>query len=202
MNLAVEFQQDSLPFLVSTPRKKLNKHSLILVDKGMLLVRLGKNEYVVEPGDSVWLPFDCLTSLTFLPGTQTTRVDFSVRLKDEFKTQAGYVTLPDVTQAILTKLATQKVADTHLHNLLNVVRDEVTQLRPLLEMSPLSQQITQWSPDNDSGLSKEMLLMLSLREAKKRMQSGGRRDAVIEEFFGGCTEEFEQLSMMVMGEAL
>ncbi len=52
------------------------------------------------------------------------------------------------------------------------------------------------------NLSKEMMLVLSLREAKKKMQSGIKRDAVIDEFFAGREEEFEQLAMLVMGEHL
>jgi len=202
MNFAVEHQHTHYSFLVTTPRKKKSKYSLIQVESGLVLVKLGKNEYALEQGAAIWLPFDCLTSISYLPNSEVSQVDFSIRLKDKFPTQAGFVNLPPVSKAILAKLLEHSVADDHKDNLLKVIRDEVKSLRPLLDMSPLSQKITQWSTDNDCDLSKELLLMLSLREAKKRMQSGVKREDVIKEYFGGCAEEFEQLSGLVMGECL
>lgn len=202
MNYAVEHQHTVYSFLVSTPRRKKTKFSLIQVESGLVLVKLGKNEYALEAGAAIWLPFDCLTSISYLPGCEVSQIDFSIRLQDKFPTQAGFVNLPPVSQAILSKLLSNKVSDEHRSNLMAVLRDEVRTLRPLLDMSPLSQKISQWSADHDSDLSKELLLMLSLREAKKRMQSGVKRDDVIKEYFGGCEEEFEQLSGLVMGECL
>ncbi|BDU39877.1 AraC family transcriptional regulator [Vibrio nigripulchritudo] len=202
MNYAVEHQNTVYSFLVTTPRKKRIKHSLIYVDSGLVLVKLGKNEYAVEQDNAIWLPFDCLTSVTFVPGSRVTQINFSVRLQDKFPTQAGFVSLPPVSKAILEKLSSANVTEQDKSNLLAVVRDESRSLRPLLDMSPLSLQISQWSADEESELSKELLLVLSLREAKKKMLSGTKRELVIDEFFAGREEEFEQLAMLVMGESL
>ncbi|PKF76863.1 AraC family transcriptional regulator [Vibrio sp. vnigr-6D03] len=202
MNYAVEHQNTVYSFLVTTPRKKRLKHSIIYVESGLVLVKLGKNEYAVEQDSAIWLPIDCLTSVTFVPGSTVSQIDFSVRLQDKFPTQAGFVSLPPVSKAILEKLSQQKLKDEEINNLLDVIRDESRTLRPLLDMSPLSMQISQWSADEESSLSKELLLVLSLREAKKKMQSGTKRNVVIDEFFAGREEEFEQLAMLVMGESL
>jgi hypothetical protein len=89
-------------------------------------------------------------------------------LQDKFPTQAGFVSLPPVSKAILEKLSSVNVTEQDKSNLLAVVRDESRSLRPLLDMSPLSLQISQWSADEESELSKELLLVMSLREAKKK----------------------------------
>ncbi len=202
MNYSVEHQNTVYSFLVTTPRKKRLKHSLIYVESGLVLVKLGKNEYAVEQKSAIWLPFDCLTSVTFVPGSSVSQIDFSVRLQEKFPSQAGFVSLPIVSKAIIEKLSQQNLNDEEIQNLLNVIKDESRTLKPLLDMSPLSLQVSQWSADGESNLSKEMMLVLSLREAKKKMQSGIKRDAVIDEFFAGREEEFEQLAMLVMGEHL
>ena len=70
MNYATSFESKYYPFLLCTPRKKTLKHQLIRVTDGLVLIRLGKIEYAVEPGQEFWLPFDTLTSLTFTPQSE------------------------------------------------------------------------------------------------------------------------------------
>jgi len=194
--------------LVITPRKKVLKHSLVSVQSGLVLIKLGKQEYAVEPGQSIWIPYDCLTSLTYFPNTQINRVDFSIRLTDSFPRQAGYITQTNLSLALLEKLDLTKSHASSANNtdqackdMLSVLKQEVLSFKPLLYESALSLRFNQWSID-DSNLPQEHTLVMVMREAKKRMQSGQKRSLVIDDLFSGKEEEFEQLCMLVFGEYL
>ncbi|MDF4535615.1 AraC family transcriptional regulator, partial [Vibrio parahaemolyticus] len=80
MNYAIQSETRHYPYLEVSARKRALKHSLIRVEQGLLLFRLGKHEYAVEKGQTLWIPFDCLCGLTFFPDTHITPVDFSLRL--------------------------------------------------------------------------------------------------------------------------
>ncbi|MFL9801804.1 AraC family transcriptional regulator [Vibrio cyclitrophicus] len=209
MNFAIEYTSAYFSHLVITPRKKVLKHSLVSVQSGLVLIKLGKQEYAVEPGQSIWIPYDCLTSLTYFPNTQINRVDFSVRLTDSFPRQAGYITQTNLSSALLEKLEITKARASNANNteqafkdMLSVLKQEVLAFKPLLCESALSQRFNQWNID-DSNLPQEHTLVMVMREAKKRMQSGQKRALVIDDLFSGKEEEeFEQLCMLVFGEEL
>ena len=208
MNFAIEYTSAYYSHLEITPRKKVVKHSLVSVESGLVLIKIGKQEHAIEPGQSLWIPFDCLTSLTYFPNTRIARVDFSVRLTDAFPKQAGYVNQTPLSQALLDKLATLAVKNKDTNNasstfkeLLAVVKQEVLTFKPLLCESELSQRFNRWNIE-DSPLSQEQTLVMVMREAKKRMQSGQKKEKVIDELFSGQTEEFEQLCMLVFGDSL
>ncbi|MFA0520545.1 AraC family transcriptional regulator, partial [Vibrio sp. 10N.222.55.E8] len=77
----------------------------------------------VEPGQSVWIPYDCLTSLTYFPNTQINRVDFSVRLTDTFPKQAGYITQTNLSLALLEKLEATKSRTSNANNTEQAFKD-------------------------------------------------------------------------------
>ncbi|WP_299689744.1 AraC family transcriptional regulator [uncultured Vibrio sp.] len=208
MNFAIEYTSAYFSHLVITPRKKVLKHSLVSVQSGLVLIKLGKQEYAVEPGQSIWVPYDCLTSLTYFPNTQINRVDFSVRLTDAFPRQAGYITQTNLSLALLEKLEQTQAHTASANNteqaskdMLAVLKQEVLTFKPLLCESALSLRFNQWNI-NDSNLPQEHTLVMVMREAKKRMQSGQKRALVIDELFSGKEEEFAQLCMLVFGHEL
>ncbi|MGF1754112.1 AraC family transcriptional regulator [Vibrio makurazakiensis] len=201
MNFAVEYTSTIFSHLVITPRKKVLKHSLIQVSQGLALVKLGKNEYAVEAGQSIWIPFDCLVSISYFPNTIVDKVDFSVRLTDKFPQQAGYVRQTALSAALLDKLSTKKVNEQATKELLAVLKQEVLALSPLLSESKLSKRFNSWNLD-DSPLSQEHTLVMVMREAKKRLQSGNKKSKVIDDLFAGRAEEFEQLCLLVFGQSL
>lgn len=201
-NLAIDFSFNTNPYLHSTPRKKVIKNSLLLVQKGLVLVKIGKHEYALEPGEAFWVPFDCLTSITYFPNSTVCEVTFSARLMTAFPTKPGYVQLPPVTEVILQKLITARVTDEHRENLFRVVQDEMVALQPKLVLSNLSAKLSDWTVEEESDLNQEQLLVLSLREAKKRMLSGQKIEKVVDDLFAGNQEEFEQLCLLVFGETL
>lgn len=209
MKYSIEHQYTTYPFLLSTPRKKTVKCSLLVVHQGLVLIRLGKNEFALEKGEAFWIPFDCLTSITFFPQCVVTQIDFSMRLKSVFPSQSGYVSLAPVTLAIIEKLKIKSANlqdaekyTTHKRNLLTVVYEEALLLKPKLLFSAFSAQLSEWRAGSDTELNQEQLLVLTLREAKKRVQSGQSRQQIIDDLFSGLNEEFEQLCLLVFGEII
>lgn len=202
MHYAIEHHTTDYAYLVTTPRKKALKHSLIQVTQGLMLLRLGKTEYAVEAGDSVWIPFDCLCALTFFPHTHIERVDLSVRNRLPLPTQAGYVKQSELSQALLNKLANSAHSADFSAAIFALLKQEMCAFSPLLYTSTLSQAISQWQPDGDVVLPQMQQLVLTVREAKKRMQSGASAAQVAAELFNENHEEFEQLYYLVTGESV
>ncbi|PMH43185.1 AraC family transcriptional regulator [Vibrio sp. 10N.286.49.B3] len=202
MNYAIEYQNINFPFIAITPRKKVLKHSLISVQQGLILARLGKKEYTIEPGQSLWIPFDCLVSMTYFPNTQVHQVEFSARISDPLPLKAGHVTLSVLTQAIINKLSLQVTDETHLKDLLAVLKVEMTALKPQLKESHLGQQLNAWYPECEHNLDQSQHLVMMLREAKKRLLSGSKKQLVIDELFSGRNEEFDQLCLLAFGELI
>lgn len=202
MNFAIEYKKEHYSTLVVTPRKKVLKNSLLFVHSGLVLFKLKKFEYAIEKGQAFWVPADCLTSITTFPNSQVSKVDVSVRLKDAFPKQAGYVTLDAVTDAIIHKLATGAASEKQTDNMLQVVRDELVQLTPQLVLSPLGEKFSQWAAESNSGLSQEQHLSMLVREARKQVLSGIKRETVIETLFSGSMEQFEQITSVILGKSL
>ncbi|CAH1539502.1 cupin domain-containing protein [Vibrio harveyi] len=202
MNYAIEFHDANYPFLNVAARKKALKHSLLSVVEGLAIIKLGKHEYAIEPGQHFWIPQGCLSSLTFLPNTRVTRCDFSVRLTDAFAQQAGYVKLPVLLSALIEKLVMTKARSEHQLDLLAVVKHEVLTLKPMLTSSALTDSINKWKPGCESQIPIELCLVLTLREARKMKLSGKKQADIVAKLFNDNEEEYEQLCFLVFGEAL
>ncbi len=202
MNYAIEFHDASYPFLHINARKKTLKHSLLSVIEGLVIIKLGKHEYAIEPGQYFWIPQGCLSSLTFLPNSRVNRCDFSVRLNDDFAHQAGFVTPSALLSALMKRLTTVEMGSDIQLDMLAVVKHEVLTLSPTLSNSALSASINQWQPGCETSISKELFLVLTLREARKMKLSGKKQAEIVNKLFAGNNEEYEQLCFLVFGEAL
>ncbi len=202
MNYAIEFHDANYPFLNVTARKKSLKHSLLSVVEGLVIIKLGKHEYAIEPGQFFWIPQGCLNSLTFLPNSRVHRCDFSTRLRDEFPQQAGFVKPSVLLSALIEKLATTEARSDIQLDLLAVVKHEVLTISPTLSNSVLSKTINQWQPGCEANISRELCLVLTLREARKMKLSGKKEAEIVNTLFSGNSEEYEQLCFLVFGEAL
>jgi len=202
MNYAIEFHDAKYPFLDIAARKKALKHTLLSVVEGLAIIKLGRKEYAIEPGQYFWIPQGCLSSLTFLPNSRAYRCDFSVRLNDDFSQQAGFVKPSLLLKALVEKLAiTAERSELHI-DLLTVVRHEVLTLSPKLTHSTLTKAINQWVPGCDMHISKELCLVLTLREARKMKLSGKKEMQIVDTLFAGNMEEYEQLCFLVFGTVL
>ncbi|MCA0938228.1 AraC family transcriptional regulator [Vibrio alginolyticus] len=202
MNYAIEFHDANYPFLDVTARKKALKHSLISVVEGLVIIKLGKHEYAIEPGQYFWIPQGCLSSLTFLPNSRLHRCDFSVRLSDDFPQQAGFIKPSMLLRALVEKLPTAESRSDIQLDLLAVVKHEVVTFSPALASSALSKSINQWKPGCEARISRELCLVLTLREARKMKLSGKKEAVIVDELFAGNNEEYEQLCFLVFGETL
>jgi hypothetical protein len=202
MNYSLQFIHTHYSNLVVTPRKRAIKHCLLRVNSGLVLIRLKQAEYALQKGDAFWVPFDCLTAYTLFPGSEVAGVEFSTRLNDPFPSQAGYVELPAVSTAILDKLSSNECSEAHQHSMLQVIRQEVCELKCELRLSKLSEHFSNWSPTKPSGLDADIQLALKIREARKLLLSGTKRSKVVERLFSGCEEEFDRLSELLLGQKI
>ncbi len=193
MNYAIEYQYIQSLYLTVSARKRSLKHSLITVCRGMLAIKLGRNDYVVEAGQHFWLPIDCLSSLTVLPGTNYSKLDFSVRLPDKFPAQSGYVTPAAIVENSLTLLESGTITQQYQQVLFQLMRFEVSNFTPKLKLSPISQQFSHWTPQNQVKLSADINMLLKLREARKRLLSGEKLSVVSHQLFGIDAESLNQL---------
>ncbi len=202
MNYAIQSEICLFPYLEVTPRKRATKHSLVKVNSGLALFKLGKQEYAIEAGQAIWVPIECLCSLTFLPNTHVTRVDFSVRLKDEFPHQSGFIKLTELSSALLNRMQATKTSDEVYPHLLQVLKDEVKKYEPKLVESDLTKQLNLWQPNQADNLSKEHQVALLIREAMKRKLSGMKLQTIIDELFSGNASQFDQMCQLVLGKSL
>ncbi|WP_394245619.1 AraC family transcriptional regulator [Vibrio astriarenae] len=193
MNFAIEHTHDTSPYLIVTGRKHTLKHRLIIVESGLALVRLGKQEYAVEAGQAFWLPFDCLVSTTYLPNSSITDVTISARVSGRFSKQAGFVTLSPMLKATIAQMGGNN-SEEYGQTLKQVIKHECMTLKPSLTLSPLSETLSQWSPTaSGSGLEKEVHLGLLVREARKMKLSGKKDEMIANALFAGQVAQFNAL---------
>ncbi|MDA0128487.1 AraC family transcriptional regulator [Vibrio sp. MarTm2] len=201
MHYAISHQTSRYDFLHSTARRKLLKHTLFQVKEGLVLVKLGKLEYAVEPGQSFWLPFDTLCAVSYFPNTHVQCIDISSRVQVSLPKQGGFVSLTELAQAIISRLSDDSRNPQNDADLLTVLKADIAQLTPALQESTLTQQINQWAWDSsDSALLNEHQLVLKIREAKKRLLSGNKRAQVIKQMFDGNEALFTQLESITLGD--
>lgn len=204
MNYAIQFEQILSPYLLISSRKRTVKHTLLYVNNGLVLVKLGKREYAVGQGQCYWIPADCLVSTTSSPQAQIFKVDFSVRLNDSFAQQAGYLPIQPIVQQAINRLSDPELTQEHQSILLQLVRYELRQLTPRTVESPLSKQVSGWEHVNDKGsaLPEDVHTYLLLREARKRILSGSKKEKVARELFDMDTLRFDKLCQNLLGTQL
>jgi hypothetical protein len=203
MHYAIQSETVYFTYLESTGRKRAIKNSIIHVDRGIMLFRLGKQEYAIERDQAIWVPADCLTSMTYLPNTEITRIDFSIRLDHPFPNQAGIISFNQLTHAVIERLKQVSRDNPVYHHLMNILKDEATRFTPNATLNPLSQQISNWRPNGDtSALAKEVQLALIVREALKCHLSGMKNQDIVASLFHGNQAQFEQLCQIILGRQL
>ncbi|SHO58618.1 hypothetical protein [Vibrio quintilis] len=193
------FQKDFLHF---TARKKSLKHQFFLIEEGMLLLRLGKYEYIVSSGQAVWIPFRCLNALTFLPGTRGIHVEFSARLAEDFPSQAGYVSPSGLCLSLLHRLRSCTREEAVFPHLTAVLKDEIRQSTPALPASQ-TKQVLQWQSENSAeknSVSPDIHLALLIREAQKMKLSGSSPDLIAQKLFEGQLKQYQHMRRSLLGE--
>jgi hypothetical protein len=200
MNYAVNSEYRDGNQLIITPRKRSLKQSLLYVKSGLVLLRLGKAEYAIEPDQAWWIPADCLMSLTFLPNSKSLQLDFSQRLTQSFPTQSGCIALTTLAQQGLERLATLERDHPLYSPIAELLKYEAAHCKPKLIDSPLSQAISRWQPlaKTDQMISAELHLALLLREARKLELSGRNESHVASLWFNGNLEQYQQLKSIFL----
>lgn len=182
MHYSTQVKECHSDFLVVTGRKKSLKHKFVYVTSGLILCRLGKFEYAIEPTQAFWLPFDCLSAWTIFPDTKYYEVDISARVTTKLPNESGYVTADDWIQLILQKISKTKPTEAVYQHLSYVFLDSVKDITPALAVTELSRQISSWqwnAPLSQNDLNDVLLA----REIKKMQQSGQQEKAIISRLF-------------------
>ncbi|MGF1719436.1 hypothetical protein L4D20_05230 [Vibrio kyushuensis] len=202
MNYAVQHQITQYDFLTTTPRKKVIKSSLIRVIDGMMLVRLGKNEYALHKGESIWIPLDCLCSITFFPSSLIQTIDFSSRLDLNFPTSSGQLKPQELLIALLNQLVelrNQPEDEQYTQAILTLIKLEALNLKPNLKLDRYSQAVSSWKPLANAKLDAQIQIALLIREAKKRSLSGQKKPLIVEQLFAGNEKECDQVATLILG---
>lgn len=202
MNYAIQSDTLHSRYLESTSRKRTLKHRLLHVTQGLVLLKLGKQEYAIEPGQTIWIPFDWLCALSYFPNTESITVDFSVRLKELFPAQAGYVRHSQLSLALIHRMADCSREEAVYTHLTQVLKDEVQKFEPELWISPLSSTISQWQPEDHGRVTQEQHIVLLAREARKHKLSGLKMQAIAQKLAKGNEQQLSQICKLVTGEAL
>lgn len=212
MKHAIQYSCDSHQYLTTTPRKKNICNTLLILDTGSVLIRLGKYEHILSAGEAFWIPFDCLHSLSIMPNSKLRTLSFSIRLKDSFPSEAGYFQASILMLSLCKKLdSLNGNKENHKKNILKVICDEATQCKPNLTIKPDSIALTTWlkSLPNETGsltlstvsLSfSELSLVLKVRESIKMTKSGVTNDKIVALLFNGNIEAYNQSLLCVLGE--
>ncbi len=192
MKNAITFQSETHSHLLYTARKKKNHYELISVQTGAVLVRLGKWEYLVMPGESFWLPFDALSAMTVVPNSTISCVQFSIRTRESLPHQGGYVGMTPLLVAGLNKLQSLTMSEQAQQRLLSVIQDELLEASLHTDLSEESKSInaylsalTENKTTTGYSVSPDMMMVLKVREADKMRKSGVKNDMIAARYFSG-----------------
>ncbi|WP_070967090.1 AraC family ligand binding domain-containing protein [Vibrio sonorensis] len=198
MHLAIEQHSNVYEYLYSTPRKKQLKHQLIYINSGLALAKLGKKEYAVTEGEALWIPFDCLCSLTFMPSTEIQSIQISSRLSLPLPKQAGYVVLTPLQKALFGSVGNTTLSPEHRQSILSLFKHELTSIKPEL----LESDLTTMFNNHTDTLPADYFAAVKIRDAVKMKQSGKSVEAIVSEKFHNDKQAFDALCLSVLGTEL
>lgn len=139
MSYPIQFQTLTTPHLAPGGRSRDPMGQLLHVYQGSLLLRLGREQWLLPQGHSFWLPADCLHGLTLFQGCQLGRLRFSVRVRTSLPREAGLLEgsplLVPLLQALLSSPVPHEWQGPH-GRLLQVTADSLGQCS-LRQLPPL-----------------------------------------------------------------
>lgn len=202
MNYAINIEYRECEQMIVTPRKRSLKHSVLYIESGLVLLKLGKQEYALERGQVWWVPADCLASSTFLPNSKSLQLTFSQRLALSFPTQPGLVDVSMLTRSALETLLSVQRDHPLFSPLTEILKFDAIQWQPKIIESPLSQAISTWQPQPASQsnplINAELQFALRLREARKCELSGQKETQIAELLFDGNLIQYQQIKTLFL----
>ncbi len=107
MSYPVHFELHHARYLQPPRRQRQPLRQLLHVYAGTLLLRLGREEWLLPQGHSVWLPAECLHGLSVLQGSEYARLTFSVRVAAQLPCEAGFLEGAPLLTPLLDELRRQ-----------------------------------------------------------------------------------------------
>jgi len=199
MHYSIQAQKKYSQKLLVTGRKRTIKQTLIHVTSGLILCHLGKIEYAIESNQAFWLPFDCLCRWTILPDTHYYSVDVSIRAAHKQPTESGYIT-PDDWLILLTQKMAQTSPSHHSYiHLSHLLLDVLSALSPKRCLSPLTKNMSSWSPKTTS-LPHHLNNALLAREISKMRQSGKNDSMIADSLFSGNIALYKEIDKTYLSQ--
>lgn len=175
MNYKAEYQSHTFSSLHLGQRKKSPYAQLLYIRGGVILLRLGRNELMLEQGDCFYLPFECLAQMTALQGATLDTLTLSPRLngtqQSEFPENSGKVTT-SLTHSLIEAL--NDASSNHSRTLeqqkrlIDVLLDELSYCKPQQMKAPIKE-------------TAEIKVQLECREIIRQVKSGKKVDALIQD---------------------
>jgi hypothetical protein len=168
-HFATNVDCQTYPYLVSSSRKKTLQHVWIKVLEGGVILKLGKNDYFIQPNTSFWIPANCLVAATYLPNSRVQQVSFSQRLALDFAKNAGVVPSNAIVSGIFERLSNAESLD---NSYLQVLALEACALAPSIELfTPRDKNMLALNGFTEAQ-SKTVTIACAIRDAKKSALSG------------------------------
>lgn len=199
MNYAIAHLIQDFASLTFYPRKPAIKHRLVMIDQGQALLRLGKEEYLLNPQEVCFVPAHALTGLTFLlpASVQDSQhrhlmLEISTRLDLNLPPNAGKVTPSPLLQACLEKLRTLEFNpdSVELQHLYAVIQDEMSHLAPSLSQLPTLNSLD--DPNIDA--------QVQLRQALIAQKSGQKMPKIIQDIYQGDANALTRTCLVYLNQ--
>lgn len=175
MNYKAEYQSYTFTTLHLGQRKKSPYAQLFYVRDGKILLRLGRNELMLQQGDTFYLPFECLSQITALQGATIDTLTLSPRLNSQqqcvYPKISGQVTTSLILPLLETLYSAKNNSSRTLEQqkrLIDVLLDELIYCKPQQINAPIK-------------LTPEIDAQLECREIMRQVKSGKKIHALIQD---------------------
>ncbi len=130
MSLPIEHQLLSFSSGDKTKRKRDPKAQLITVNSGTIVITIGQTQIALSERESLWLPHECLFSLSCTEPAELTVLRFSIRVTQALPMCACRVDDSVLLSALITEVSTMPAGEWQgqYGRLMQVILDQLQKL--------------------------------------------------------------------------
>ncbi len=133
MSLPIQHQLLSFSSGDKTKRKRNPKAQLITVNSGTIEINIGKNQTTLSEAESLWLPHECLFSISCIEPAELTILHFSIRVTRTMPSSAYKINDSILLSALIAEVSTMTVGEWQgqYGRLMQVILDQLHKLVPI-----------------------------------------------------------------------